>query len=103
MPRTILPVFLLILTFWITSCSETNQTPIPTTSELSTKAKEQVHPLMGSWEMKEIHWKTPDTTYSIQEAHPGIFMINSTKQLKDSPTIPKVSGGRNLATSLLTL
>ncbi|MEZ4887562.1 MAG: hypothetical protein R3E32_22710 [Chitinophagales bacterium] len=33
----------------------------------------------------------------------NIQEIISTKQLKDSPTIPKVSGGRNLATSLLTL
>ena len=31
--------------------------------------------LLGSWKMKEIHWKTKDTTYSIAKAEPGIFFF----------------------------
>ncbi len=30
---------------------------------------------MGSWEFKQIHWITPDTTYSIPESQPGLLLI----------------------------
>jgi len=33
------------------------------------------NPLEGAWVMKSIHWKTKDTTYSIHEAQPGIFIF----------------------------
>ncbi|MFK7936682.1 MAG: lipocalin-like domain-containing protein [Saprospiraceae bacterium] len=51
----------------IVSCQESNtikSASIPTS------------PLFGSWQMEEIHWITPDTTYSIPTAQPGIFMLN---------------------------
>ena len=31
--------------------------------------------LLGSWQMKEVHWKTKDTTYSIHKTEPGIFFF----------------------------
>ncbi len=31
----------------------------------------------GSWEMKSIHWITKDTTYTIKEAQPGLFIFDS--------------------------
>lgn len=31
--------------------------------------------LLGSWRVKEVHWKTKDTTYSITKAQPGIFFF----------------------------
>ena len=43
--------------------------------------------LMGSWNVKEVHWKTADTTYSIHKTQPGIFMINeSTYSIQWVPT-----------------
>ncbi|MBX2817940.1 MAG: lipocalin-like domain-containing protein [Saprospiraceae bacterium] len=35
--------------------------------------------LMGSWSMEEIHWVTPDTTYSITSAQPGILMVSKSR------------------------
>lgn len=32
--------------------------------------------LKGAWQVKEIHWITPDTIYSINEAQPGIFLVS---------------------------
>lgn len=34
------------------------------------------NPLLGSWEVSSIHWITSDTTYSIDNAQPGIFIID---------------------------
>ncbi len=31
--------------------------------------------LLGSWNVKEVHWKTKDTIYSITNAQPGIFFF----------------------------
>lgn len=33
--------------------------------------------ILGTWEMKSIHWITKDTTYSIDIAQPGMLMLNS--------------------------
>lgn len=79
MPRSILSTLLLTFVIWTTSCSDNNQTSKPSVPDLPTKTNEKISPLIGSWEMQEIHWKTPDTTYSIQEAHPGIFMIDANR------------------------
>ncbi|MEP2276186.1 MAG: hypothetical protein ABJH98_12065 [Reichenbachiella sp.] len=51
------------------------------------------HPLIGSWEMTSIHWITADTTYSIQEAQPSLFMIDTTRYAimwtpQDEPRTP---------------
>jgi len=35
--------------------------------------------LKGTWSINEIHWITPDTTYSIKNAQPGIFMVSSSR------------------------
>lgn len=35
-------------------------------------------PVLGSWSMREIHWITKDTTYSIENAQPGIFIFTPT-------------------------
>lgn len=35
------------------------------------------HPLIGSWGINSVHWMTKDTMYSINEAQPGILMIDS--------------------------
>jgi len=32
-------------------------------------------PVLGSWTMKEVHWITNDTTYSIPNSQPGIFIF----------------------------
>lgn len=58
----------LILGLAIFAC-QTNSSNTPSTP----------HPLLGSWEMTAIHWITADTTYSVHEAQPGIFMIDSSK------------------------
>lgn len=39
----------------------------------------QTNPLLGSWKMTSTHWITKDTTYSIHEAQPGIFIIDSSR------------------------
>lgn len=41
--------------------------------------QEPINPLLGSWQVKSIHWITPDTTYSINEAQPGLLMINPSR------------------------
>jgi len=30
----------------------------------------------GAWKVNEIYWFTPDTTYTIKNAQPGIFMVS---------------------------
>jgi len=37
------------------------------------------NPLQGAWQVESIAWITPDTTYRIKEAQPGILMISSTR------------------------
>ncbi len=54
MPRSILSLLLLTFVFWITSCSDNNQTSKSSVPDLSTKTKVKTVPLMGSWEMQEI-------------------------------------------------
>lgn len=36
---------------------------------------EPKNPLLGSWEMKKIHWITTDTTYTINQSQPGLFLV----------------------------
>ena len=31
--------------------------------------------ILGSWEMREIHWITDEQTYSIEKAQPGLFIF----------------------------
>ena len=46
-----------------------------------------LNPLKGTWKMKSIHWKTKDTTYSIQEAQPGLFIFtDKTYSIMWTPT-----------------
>jgi len=33
------------------------------------------NPLLGSWKMKEVYFKTKDTVYSIKKAEPGVFFF----------------------------
>lgn len=33
------------------------------------------NPLLGSWRMLEVHWKSVDATHSIKNAQPGIFLF----------------------------
>lgn len=35
--------------------------------------------LKGVWKVNEIHWITRDTTYSINNAQPGVFMVSDSK------------------------
>ena len=35
-----------------------------------------INPLIGSWEVKSIYFITKDTTYSIENAQPGLLIIN---------------------------
>ena len=42
-------------------------------------SKKKQNPLIGSWNVEEIYWKTPDTTYAIKNAQPGIFMVTETR------------------------
>lgn len=32
--------------------------------------------ILGAWEMQEVHWILADTTYSITQAQPGLFIFN---------------------------
>ncbi|HFA49830.1 MAG TPA: hypothetical protein ENJ95_12555 [Bacteroidetes bacterium] len=52
--------------FLIASCDNTQTSPEPPAP---------ANPLLGSWEMQEVHWITKDTTYSIEKAQPGILML----------------------------
>ncbi len=36
------------------------------------------NPLIGSWQISSIYWITADTTYAIEKAQPGLFMVNPT-------------------------
>ncbi|HQV31024.1 MAG TPA: lipocalin-like domain-containing protein [Calditrichia bacterium] len=51
------------------------------------------NPLLGSWQMTSIHWVTKDTTYSIEEAQPGLLLINPSRYAimwtpTDEPRVP---------------
>jgi len=37
------------------------------------------NPLIGEWEILEIHWKTKDTVYSIHKAQPGLLIISQNR------------------------
>ena len=39
------------------------------------KPQTSLAPFIGSWAMSEVHWVTKDTTYSIHQAQPGIFIF----------------------------
>ena len=61
---------LLVSIFFVgTSCNTGNENSI----DLSN------NPLIGEWEIKEIHWKTKDTIYSISKAQPGLLIISKNK------------------------
>lgn len=34
-----------------------------------------INPLTGYWDLKEVHWISPDTTVSINRAQPGLFLF----------------------------
>ena len=36
---------------------------------------EEPHPLLGSWEMRELHFVSADTTVSVTPAQPGLFLL----------------------------
>ncbi len=36
-------------------------------------------PLMGSWEMEGIQWRSSDTTITIKDVQPGILLVTSSK------------------------
>ena len=36
------------------------------------------NPLLGAWEMKEVHWISESETYSIDSAQPGVFLFTPT-------------------------
>ena len=42
----------------------------------SIKTAQEKCAIWGSWEIQAIHWVTKDTTYSINKAQPGLFMID---------------------------
>ncbi|NJB71643.1 hypothetical protein GGR42_002105 [Saonia flava] len=65
--RSILFISLLALVF---SCKE---------AVVGSKDTTPTDPLMGSWEMSSIHWISKDTTYTIESAQPGIFMIDENR------------------------
>lgn len=43
---------------------------------LPSENSKNVNSLFGAWEMKEVHWISADTTYSIPKTQPGLFTIN---------------------------
>lgn len=46
------------------------------------------HPIEGSWAFTSIEWITPDTTYTIQNAQPGLLMINKNRySIMWTPTV----------------
>ena len=60
---------------------------------VSVKTYAQENSLKGSWKMKEVHWKTADTTYSIHKAEPGIFFFTDKSYAimwtpSDKPRVP---------------
>ena len=50
------------------------------------------HPVEGSWKIETIHWITQDTTFTIEEAQPGMMLFSSDKYaLMWTPTLePRV-------------
>lgn len=38
-------------------------------------SKRAYNPLVGAWEMETVNWITADTTYSIPDAQPGLFLF----------------------------
>jgi len=69
MKQFIIYIFLVAIILAGTSCNK------------SKKKNSGLHnnPLIGEWEIKEIHWKTKDTTYSIRDAQPGLLIISQNK------------------------
>jgi len=68
----------------LTSCGET----IKPTADLVEK-----DPLLGAWEMQSVHWITPDTTYTIAQAQPGIIIFDEDRYSlmwtpTESPRVP---------------
>lgn len=56
------------------------------------------HPLLGSWEMASVHWISADTTYSVAQAQPGIFMFDSVRySIQWTPTETKRTPWANLS------
>lgn len=66
-------ILLSFLLFNTWSCTETLE------EEVKEEQKASTNPLMGAWEMKAVHWKTTDTTYTIATAQPGIFIFTANK------------------------
>ena len=60
---------IILFAFILLSCGITK------TSIVKNSTDEGSNPLLGSWKMQEIHWKTKDTTYSIMNAEPGMFFF----------------------------
>ncbi|WP_395376577.1 lipocalin-like domain-containing protein [Marinicella sp. W31] len=44
-------------------------------STTSHHKNEAVPSIIGSWEMREVHWFSDEQTYSIEEAQPGLFIF----------------------------
>lgn len=66
--------FYYLLVVWIlaligTACSTASSTP----------PKGETPAFMGAWEVQEIHYITPDTTYSLAPAQPGLLLITPTR------------------------
>ena len=38
--------------------------------------EQKVNRLKGAWQVREIHWMTPDTIYSIEKAQPGFLIVS---------------------------
>jgi hypothetical protein len=34
------------------------------------------NPLVGAWEMQQVHWKSDEKNYSIEKAQPGLFIFS---------------------------
>lgn len=66
--KTISAATAIVLIFLFSCNTEEGNTTIK-------KEVETINPILGAWEMAEIHWITSDTTYSINKAQPGIFLF----------------------------
>ncbi|MEO1486543.1 MAG: lipocalin-like domain-containing protein [Bacteroidota bacterium] len=63
--RICITLFLLVLT----ACSNKTEPKMAT----------ETPSIWGSWEIQAIHWITKDTTYNINKAQPGLFMIDEAR------------------------
>ncbi len=61
--------FLMLVALVLTSCKKSDSHSI-----VRSDSKES-NQLLGSWDIKEIHWISKDTTLTIEKAQPGILMI----------------------------